>query len=90
MQTRKRYEHSAYWRAAHDSGNGGKGNGGKRRNAPSYTGMYLGLHMHCSAHTYCFDYDFNPLMFGLCIAMDIGVAVKHDIAMIGNERVALV
>lgn len=103
MQTRKRYEHSAYWRAAHD----GK-NGKKRRNAPSYTGMYLGMHTyspggngprgigrdssihgHGGGHDWqgsglCIDSNFNPLLFGLCIAMDIGVAIKHDIATIAD------
>ena len=88
MDTKANYRHSAYWYASRY--------GWTQSDASSYTGAYLDFHTYSSRAgagkgdgrragrdaALSLDTNFNPLMFGVCIAMDIGVAVRRDIQKI--------
>ena len=83
-----RYAHSAYWYASHF--------GWTHSEAQSYTGAYLDFHAYTPRPRAgkgagdrpgggagpCLDTGFNPLVLGVCIAMDIGVAVRRDVRKI--------
>lgn len=88
MDTKANYRHSAYWYASRY--------GWTQSDVSSYTGAYLDFHTYSSRRcagkgdgrragrdvALSLDTNFNPLMFGVCIAMDIGVAVRRDIQKI--------
>jgi len=81
-----RYIHSAYWYA--------KNYGWTHSDAPSYTLRYLDMYdcrvrmangrfMH-GMEAAMSGPMFNPIMFGVCIAMDIGVAMRREVAKIAD------
>ena len=86
-----RYAHSAYWYASHygwthseaESYSGAYldfhtytpgGTSASRGRAGKGAAKGLGRNAGLS-----FDSNFNPLVFGVCIAMDIGVAIRRDV-----------
>ena len=79
------YQHSAYWYAAQY--------GWSRSDAQSYSGTYLDIHTYYPRGTgrkgadgreagWCFDSTFNPIVLGVCLATDIGLALRDTVRKI--------
>ena len=78
---REKYRHSAYWYAYHY--------GWTYSEANTYTGEYIDLHSFRPRTKRRdapkqFDSGFNPFMLGVCIAMDIGVAMRDTVRKIAD------
>ena len=95
--TRKTYEHSAYWYAYHYGWtySEAKTYAGKYLDIHTYRprmrevaeGESYGdaWFERRNAPTY-FDSTFNPLLLGVCIAMDIGVLMRDEVKKLSNPR----
>ena len=87
-QKAREYRHSAYWYA--------KNYGWTHSEAPTFAGQYIDCmrsfsssrssrHGH-SRYDSVDSMEFNPLILGVYIAMDIGVAVGRDLKMISDKE----
>ena len=71
---RRAYTHSAYWYA--------KNYGYTRSDRATRAGRYADYCTRPAAGGGTLLYDFNPLLFGVYLAMDIGEAVRHEVGVL--------
>ena len=76
------YQHSAYWYAAQY--------GWSQSDAHSYSGTYLDIHTYHPRGIggrragVCLDSTFNPLVLGVCLATDIGLALHGTLRKLAD------
>ena len=78
--SKKMIRHSAYWYAAHG--------GWTASEEASYAGAYLDLHTYrpggCQARAKEIDTTFNPLLLGVFLFVDVGLALRDTLAKVSD------